>query len=264
MAIQSTETISQDTPKDQAAGPRIERFRREPKRRSLVVESTGRVTPGMVRITFSGDELADFESLGFDDHVKISVPTPSGEMERRDYTPRRYDTSAKRLVVDFAVHDAGPVTQWALGAKPGDTLQVGGPRGSAVVSADVTRWLLIGDETALPAIGRRIEEASAGTQIVSVVAVTGPGEQQSFETSAELTTLWAHRPSSAAADPAALLSVVKTVELKPGTFVWIAAEGAVARAIRNHLVQERGYPLSWIKAAGYWAMGKADADKSLD
>jgi NADPH-dependent ferric siderophore reductase len=251
-------------PQSQVAGPRIERVRREIRRRTLAVEHIERVTPAMLRITFTGEELADFESLGFDDHVKIAVPVGSGEMERRDYTPRRYDTQARRLVVDFAVHDAGPVTQWALGAKPGDTLQLGGPRGSAVISPDVKSWLLIGDETALPAIGRRIEEADAGTRIVSVVAVAGADERQAFETRAELTTFWAHRPLSEAANPDALLAKVKTVELRPETYVWIAAEASVARAVRNHLVAQRGYPLSWIKAAGYWTKGKADADKSLD
>lgn len=259
MTIQTVPPVAQDP----TAGPRIERVRREIRRRTLSVERVERVTPAMVRITFSGEELADFESLGFDDHVKIGVPVPGGEMERRDYTPRRFDTQARRLVVDFAVHDAGPVTQWALGAKPGDTLAVGGPRGSAVISG-VKRWLLVGDETALPAMGRLIEEAKAGTTIVSIAAVAGAAEQQSFETPADLTTLWAHRPLAKAADPAALLSVVRTVELRPQTFVWVAAEAGVARAIRNHLVDERGYPLSWIKAAGYWAVGKADAHEKVD
>lgn len=245
-------------------GPRIERIRHEVKIRSIQVENIVRLTPGMLRITFSGEDLSDFVSLGFDDHVKIFVPTPSGETERRDYTLRRYDPQARALVIDFAVHDAGPATRWALDAKPGDRLQIGGPKGSAVISSDAKRWLLIGDETALPAIGRRIEEAEAGTSITSIVAVAGPDEHQTFDTSADLTAFWAHRPLSAAADPKALLSILETVELEPDIFVWVAAEAAVARTIRAYLAEQRGHPLTWIKAGGYWIMGKADAHEKLD
>lgn len=246
------------------AEPRIDRVRHELRFRSVKVESIIRLTPGMLRATFSGEDLSDFVSLAPDDHLKILTPTPSGEIERRDYTPRRHDPRARTLVIDFAIHDAGPATHWALQAKPGDKLEIGGPRGSAVISPDIRHWLLIGDETALPAIGRRIEEAEEGSHIISIVAVSGPDERQTFETRADLTTLWTYRPLSCGADPDALLSLIKTVELQPETFVWIAAEAAVARTIRTYLVEERGISRSWIKAAGYWVKGKADAHEKLD
>ncbi len=105
------------TSPDNAAAPRIERVRHELKRRSLVVTEAERITPGMLRITLSGEDLADFVSLGADDHVKIIVPSADGAEERRDYTPRRYDAAARTLVIDFALHEAGPITQWAMNAR---------------------------------------------------------------------------------------------------------------------------------------------------
>ncbi|OWV77994.1 FAD-binding protein [Rhizobium sp. R634] len=245
-----------------SSAPGIEWVRHDTRRRSLTVESITDITPGMRRIILRSEELADFISLAPDDHIKIFIPTAEGE-ERRDYTPRRYDNAARSLTIDFALHEAGPVTQWALGARPGDRLGIGGPRGSAVVSASVKRWLLIGDETALPAIGRRIEESGAGTVITMIAAVTGPLEEQTFETRAELDIRWAHRPLSQATDAAALLKLLRTVDIQPETFVWIAAEAAVTRDIRNHLLAERGYPLSWMKASGYWVFGKADATEKF-
>ncbi len=258
--------MTTSTTEPAAFAPRIERVRHELKRRSLTVSEVENITPKMLRITFTGEELADFISLAPDDHIKIAAPSPNGPdgIERREYTPRRYDNAARSLVVDFALHDAGPATLWALNAKPGDTLEVGGPRGSAVVSPDVKRWLLIGDETALPAIGRRIEEMAPGTTITSIVAVTDAEEHQSFDTSAALTGLWAYRPLSDATDPAALLDVLRTIDLEPETFVWIAAEAKVTRAIRTYLVEERGHPLTWMKASGYWVMGKADSKENFD
>lgn len=251
------------SPSQTLPGPKIERVRHELKRRSLTVASIADVTPRMRRITLTGDALEDFTSLAPDDHVKIIVPAGDGAEERRDYTPRRYDRTARTLTIDFALHDAGPVTLWAIAARPGDTLEIGGPRGSAVVFEGVKRWLLIGDETALPAIGRRIEESDAETTITVIAAVAGPLEQQTFDTQAALTCHWVHRPLSDATDATGLLDSLARLDLHPETFVWVAAEASVVRAIREYLVKDRGYPLSWIKASGYWVQGKADATEKF-
>ncbi|CDM59053.1 MULTISPECIES: siderophore-interacting protein [Rhizobium] len=243
--------------------PQIERVRHDLRRRALTVAEVTDITPGMRRIVLTGDDLADFVSLAPDDHLKIFVPAAKGEA-RRDYTPRRYNNDARTLTIDFALHEAGPVTQWAIDASRGDTLAIGGPRGSAVVSASVTRWLLIGDETALPAMGRRIEECDTGTVITAITAVAGPAERQIFETKADLHLHWADRPLSDATDAGPLLTILRNMDIEPGTFVWVAAEASVTRAVRDYLVAERGYPLHWIKASGYWVKGKADTTEKFD
>ncbi|MBK3745617.1 siderophore-interacting protein [Paraburkholderia aspalathi] len=243
--------------------PHIERLRHEIKRRVLTVSAIERITPQMIRLTLTGDDLADFFSASPDDHVKIFLPDGTGEPERRDYTPRRFDTDNKSLVLDFAVHDAGPATRWALEAKVGSELCVAGPRGSAVVSG-VKRWLLVGDETALPAIGRRIEEMEADATVTSITTVAGAREEQIFETPAKLDTIWLHRPLSNATDASMIIRALDKIVIEPETFIWIAAEASVARAVRNYLVEKRQYPLVWIKAAGYWAHGKADAHEKIE
>ncbi|EJT05251.1 siderophore-interacting protein [Rhizobium sp. CCGE 510] len=255
--------MDNNQPKDQTSpAPAIERVRHDTRRRTLTAESVVDITPGMRRITLTGDDLADFISLAPDDHIKIFLPADDGGEERRDYTPRRYDNAGRKLTIDFALHEAGPVTRWAIGARPGDRLEIGGPRGSAVISKAVTRWLLIGDETALPAIGRRIEESPSETLITTVAAVTGPLEEQTFDTSAELHVHWAHRPLSQATDATALLKLLRAVDIQPETFIWVAAEASVTRDIRAHLL-ERGCPLGWIKASGYWVFGKADTTEKF-
>lgn len=245
--------------------PAIERVRHELRRRSLIVESVADITPGMRRIVLKGDDLADFISLAQDDHIKIILPGVGvgGAEERRDYTPRRYDNAAGSLTIDFALHEAGPATQWAIDAQPGTPLEIGGPRGSAVVAGSVKRWLLIGDETALPAIGRRIEESGADTTIAAIAAVVASEEQQSFQTSAALTIRWIYRPLYDATNAEPLIAALAGIDILPQTFVWIAAEASVVRAIRAYLVEERGYPLSWIKASGYWVKGKADTTEKF-
>lgn len=247
----------------QLPAPTIERVRHELRRRSLTVESVDDITPGMRRIVLNGEDLADFTSLAPDDHIKIIVSGTDGAEERRDYTPRRYDNAARSLTIDFALHEAGPVTRWAIEAQPGRRLEIGGPRGSAVVASNVKRWLLIGDETALPAIGRRIEESGADATITMIAAVSDQSEEQSFETASVLRTRWVHRPLSGATNAEPLIAALAGIDIVAQTFVWIAAEASVVRAIRAYLVEERGYPLSWIKASGYWVKGKADTTEKF-
>ncbi|MDQ0455715.1 SIP domain-containing protein [Rhizobium paknamense] len=242
--------------------PRIERVRHELRRRQLTVLSTERLTPNMIRLALGGEELQGFVSASPDDHIKIFVPDATGEMVMREYTPRRYEPETGRLLLDFAVHDAGPATEWAVQARPGDKIQIGGPRGSAVIAGPVPAWLLVGDETALPAIGRRLEELPPGTPVTTVIAVPGPADEQSFETKATLTAQWLHR--SDPTDAAPFLAALKNLPLQPGTFVWIAAEGAVTKAIRAHFLEERQHPRPWLKAAGYWVKGKADTKESFE
>lgn len=244
--------------------PIIQRFRHELKRRRLTVTQATDINPGMRRIELEGDDLSDFQSLGFDDHIKIFIPDPSGESIRRDYTPRRFDAAQRRLTLDFALHEAGPATRWAIHAKEGDTLEIGGPRGSSVISGDIAEWLLIGDETALPAIGRFVEEAGADTRIRTLVAVESEDCEQAFTTSAQHETTYVHRPLSTAGDASALIAVLERMTLAERSFIWIAAEGSATRALRAYLTGPRGHALTWMKASGYWVIGKADAHEHFD
>ena len=242
----------------------IRRVRHELKRRTLTVHEVRRLTPHMLRLTFQGPELTDFVSAGTDDHIKLFFPV-DGEQAMRDYTPRRFDVASGTLVIDFAVHQAGPATKWALQARPGDTLQIGGPRGSLVVDWTFDWWLLIGDETALPAIGRRIEEAPAQTRVITVAAVPSPEDEQTFETAADHAALWVHRPIERADDPQPLLDALANVDLPRGEgYVWIAAEAKVARAVKAYIRDARGHPKDWMRASGYWARGRSDAHVELE
>lgn len=239
----------------------IQRVRHELKRRSLTVRETGRISPHMLRITFESPDLADFASLGADDHLKLLIPAADGgEAERRDYTPRRFDTDNRTLTIDFAIHEAGPATRWALDARPGDRLEIGGPRGSLVIDWTFDWWLLIGDETALPAIGRRLEEAPADTRILTVAAIPSPEDEQRFDSAADHAIYWVHRPIAQANDPQPLLDALANIDFPSGDgFVWIAAEGQVAKAVKAYIRDSRGHPKDWMRASGYWARGKADA-----
>lgn len=229
--------------------PEITRQRHETRRRTLTVLATTRLTPNMLRLRLGGPELAGFVSSSPGDHVKLFVPDGTGGQVMRDYTPRQFDVVAGWLDIDFALHEAGPATLWALQARPGDRAEIGGPRGSQVIGGPIAEWLLIGDETALPSIARRIEEMPEGARVTSLVAVRGMADRQAIATRADHRAIWGERDDPV--DPQPLVSAFDRLDPGPGTFVWIAAEAGVARALRDAALA-RGIAPEWLRAAGYW------------
>jgi NADPH-dependent ferric siderophore reductase len=239
----------------------------------------------MVRVNLSGDELTGFVTAAYDDHVKLFFPQPEQLMPvlpafgpngpvipegapksiARDYTPRRYDAATRMLTIDFALHGDGPAASWAAQARPGQYLGVGGPRGSFIVSDDFDWYLLAGDETALPAIGRRLMELPANARAIVAVEVADVDEEQRFESQARLDTIWLHRNGAAPGTARLLEKVVPDLVLPRGDgYAWIAAEASTAKALRHHLVEQRGMKKSWVKAAAYWKHGAVAVHETYD
>lgn len=249
--------------------PNITRVRHELRFRQTTVAQVEEIAPKMKRITVKSDELRGFTSLGFDDHVKLFFPAADGQLnlsppgtagaaERimRDFTPRRFDAESGELVVDFFIHEDGPATTWAANAKPGSVLGIGGPRGSSVISIEgIDSHLFIGDETALPAIARRLEELPTETNAL-VVAEVEKGFSLPLSSRAKLDVIWVPRSSTDGAPGESLIAALWELPLiTERCFAWAATETQAVRAIRRYLTEERGFDKRWVKAAGYWQRG---------
>jgi NADPH-dependent ferric siderophore reductase len=252
----------------------IHRVSHEIKRRRLEVLRVVDLTPRMRRITLGGPELAGFVSLGTDDHVKLLFPQNAAEQAAletlvlgagktdqpmpamRDYTPRRYDLDTLELDIDFVLHGDGPASTWAEQAKPGQYLHIGGPRGSMVVPDIFDSYLLIGDETALPAIARRLESLAANRRVLAVIEVENGAEQQKLESAAQVNVIWVLREGG----KNNLLNTVKELQVPSGNlYAWVATESKVSRQIRRVLLDEHGLNEQFVKAVGYWRL-----DDSVD
>jgi NADPH-dependent ferric siderophore reductase len=261
----------------------VTRVRHPLKFRLLQVKRIEAVTPYLLRVTLTGDDLHDFASASFDDHVKVFFPAsgedkpamptagPDGpvfaEGQRpvaRDFTPKRFDRDARELDLEFAMHEAGPAATWAAQAKPGQYLGIGGPRGSFVVPTGFDWHLLIGDDTALPAIGRRLAELPHGARVAVVLEVADPSARIEFDTPADLYIEWRYR-NKGDFRGGELLKAVRETFLPDGDgYVWAAGEAATMRAVRYHLVNERGIDKSRIRASAYWKQGEQAVHENLD
>jgi NADPH-dependent ferric siderophore reductase len=257
------------------------RVRHELKLRLLEVQRVESVTPKMVRVTLGGEALAGFVSAAYDDHVKVFLPDPGQERPvlpvpgmppaagprptARDFTPRRFDAAASQLQIDFALHGHGPAASWAAQARAGQFLGVGGPRGSFIVPDNFDWYLLVGDETALPAIGRRLEELGRSTRALVVAEVADAAEQQAWRSDAPMDVIWVHRGAAEPGSALGLQAAVAKLTLPHGDgYSWVAGESAVAKAIRHDLLAERGLKREWVKAAAYWKRGASAVHETYD
>lgn len=250
----------------------IHRVSHEIKRRRLDVLRVVDITPRMRRITLGGPELAGFISLGSDDHVKLMFPQNAAEQAAlespgfnikgdgpqpamRDYTPRRYNLDTGELDIDFVLHGDGPASTWAAQAAPGQHLYIGGPRGSMIVPDMFDSYLLIGDETALPAIGRRLEELPAGRRVLAVIEIDNPAERQALHSAAEVEVIWVVRGRDD------LLEMVRSLKLPGGTlYSFVATETKLSRQLRRVLLDTHKVDEAFLKAVGYWRAEGSEED----
>jgi NADPH-dependent ferric siderophore reductase len=248
--------------------PHVTRVRHDLKRRWLTVTRVDRLAPKMVRVVLRGDDLPGFTSLGFDDHVKVFFSPGAGgglpEPAMRDFTPRRYNADAGELWIDFYLHGAGPASSWASQVAVGQEIAVGGPRGSSVISSEgIDVHVLVGDETALPAIGRRLEELPRQVRALVVLDTEEEAFGYPLASAAQLEVVKVPAGDTASRS-ARLIEALRNLRYPTGScFTWVAAESQVARAIRRYLMSERGIDKRWIKAAGYWRHGAVGTHETI-
>ncbi len=260
--------------------------------RRLRVLRVADLTPRMRRITLTGPQLGPFRSAppahpddpasagGFDvpafrteapdDYVKLFLGEPGmppalpeqhdGHLHwprrpapiARSYTVRRFDPAAGELDIDFVLHGHGTAGLWARDAAVGDELHLGGPKAATLPPVGARWWLLAGDETALPAIGRFIEEHPE-QDLTAVVVVEDAAEEQDLPG-----VTWVHRAGRRHHDGALLAEAVRALAgARPDGFsdglgwMWIAGETSAVRELRT-LAKELGVPRALLDATGYW------------
>jgi NADPH-dependent ferric siderophore reductase len=254
---------------------------------SLEVRRTERLTPHMIRVVAGGADLAAFPDTPYTDrYVKILFPRPGvaypepfdmdairAQFPRdqwpamRTYTVRAFDQAAGELTIDFVHHgDEGIAGPWAAAARPGDVLRLLGPGGAYAPDPEADWHLMVGDESALPAIGAACERVPAGVPVVAVLEVADAAEQQRLAGPGDLRVTWLHRDP---AEPDRLVAAVRALEFLPGRVSsFVHGEAGFVRDVRRHLVDERGVPREALSVSGYWRRGRDEdgwqADKAAE
>ncbi|HEY9315122.1 siderophore-interacting protein [Williamsia sp.] len=251
--------------------------------RELQVLRIKDVTPGLRRITLTGAQLGAFTSAngfaqpplrseGFDDDIRLILPYPGEEApvlpvqldgtfampkDRRPiwraYTIRRWDPDTAELDIEFVKHGSGMATTWAYRAQIGDTVHITGPAAMRQPPAGIDWLLIAGDETALPAIARWLEEMPVDTRAQVFVEIAEPAHEVDLPVLPNVQFTWLHRNGATAGTTDLLSGAVENAQWWDGSvYAWIAGEATVTKKIRRHLVEKRGVSKEYIEFTGYW------------
>jgi NADPH-dependent ferric siderophore reductase len=236
------------------------------------VLSTARLTPSLVRVVLGGDGLRDFAMPETTDaYVNLAFP-PAGapyaapfvpaEVKdahprelwpaRRRCTVRTWDPTTRELTLDFVVHgDTGVAGAWAASARPGDVLVFEGPSGGYRPDPGADGHLMVGDESAIPAIAASLEVIPAGVPVVVRLLCDGPDHELPLSCAGRLDLEWLHRTGDD--DGERLVTALRELTLPAGHVqAFVHGEAEEVRAIRRHLLGERGLTRQSMSCSPYW------------
>jgi NADPH-dependent ferric siderophore reductase len=239
------------------------------------VVSVSAITPRLVSVLVTGDELDGFADAAPTSHLKVLLPaegqdepilpqyTPDGVRHEPDgpppvvrtYTPRRYDPASKTLEIQFLLHGEGPASAWAQRAKPGDKLAVAGPGGRFSLEPAADRWWIAGDESAIPAIGTLLDALPATAMAELHIEVTDSSDELDLPGQAKATVTWHHRHAGDAFG-AELAEAARAAVIPDDARVWVGCEASAMRDIRRYLNRDLGIPLARLVTRGYWRAGE--------
>jgi len=234
------------------------------------------LTPHMRRLTIAAAEFADYAPAGPDEYLGLLLPRDEDaalvlpvndgteniraavaaipEEERPDlrwYTLRDHRPAAREIDVDFVVHgDEGPGTRFAGRARVGSVLGIRECTALYAPLPETRSRVIIGDESAIPAIAR-ILEATETPETHVFIEISDAAEKQ--ELAGEV--IWVEREGELpgvrlqeAVQAAALPEVID--------YAWVCGERLAVQELRRHLV-DRGVSKDRITFSGYWRLGEA-------
>lgn len=251
---------------------------RVPYFREMTVVRTAELTPQMRRVTLRGQKLERFAHSGL--HMRLLLaPRPGAEVVwpvmgedgrqawpegdrplARVYTIRRIDVAAGEIDVDFVLHDGDemPGAQFGRDAIPGEVVGMTGPGGGTL--PPFSRYIFAGDETALPAISRMLEELPSTASAVAIVEIANPGERQELTVGPGIDLRFVSRDGRPAGSTDLLAENLRGLDemhWEQQPYVWVGCEQAASRHIRKYLKQERHLPRDRFRVAAYWRCGQA-------
>ena len=253
----------------------IKELRREPPAfRHVSVGRTEDLSPHLRRFTFVGDEL---EGLEIDEpaaSVRLLIPSsgtddlvmprwagnefllPNGDRPRiRTFTPRYLRSDPPELDLDIVLHGDVGASAWAMRATSGDPAAISGPGRGYEVDPGSDPLILLGDETALPAVGQLLERVPPETRIVAHLEVARSDARIELPTHPNASITF-HDLADGEPPGTALLTAVVAEDIGPDARVWAAGEAAGVQRIRKHLA-EIEFDRARATVRGYWKIGRA-------
>ena len=230
----------------------------------ITVTFSQELTPRTRRITFEGAITVDtpcpasYLSLYFSDpggqwrgHESASIP-------KRTYTPRYLEPECASMTIDFVLHGAGRATEWASTARTGDVIWAGNVTGGYTIPEDVEHLVLVGDDTAIPAMGTVLEAIPSLTRTTVIIEIVDEDDERDPSDAVQCDPIWLHRGTDVTDVGDQMLNLVKSIVVPASAYWWLAGEREAIRAVRDHLVSVRDVAHDRISVAAYWRIVPLD------
>ena len=236
------------------------------------------LTPSLRRVVFTGPDLQCLHEMPYTDHYVKILFAPHGcdyrwpfdpdalrvsePAERwpvtRTYTVRSYDAERNEMVVDFVVHgDEGLAGPWAARAQPGDQIGFFGPGGGYAPDPAADRHLLVGDESALPAIAAALDRLGDRARATVYLEVDGPSDELALSSSPDVQVTWVHRQGRPYGE--ALAEVVRAAGVPAGDVqAFVHGNAEMIRRLRRYLFSEVQFNRQRVSMSGYWRTGQTE------
>jgi NADPH-dependent ferric siderophore reductase len=240
--------------------------------RTAIVARKEWLNPDMVRVHFTGPDLADLPELTFTDHYVKILFAPEGADYRwpfdpdevqagapreqwpvtRTYTIRSFDRATGELVIDFVVHgDTGLAGPWAAAAEPGDQIGFRGPGGAYAPEPGYDSHLLAGDEAAIPAIAVALERLPEHATAYVFLEVADQDHHLPVPTSDRIKINWVYRGDQPYGE--ALARAVRDHPLPPGRLqAFVHGNAAMIKDLRRFFFVENKLDRKDASISGYW------------
>jgi NADPH-dependent ferric siderophore reductase len=237
------------------------------------------LSPTLVRVVLGGGDLDGFamveatdayvnlafrpEGAPYDDifdpaQVREEHPREFWPARRR-YTVRAWDPATHELTIDFVVHgDVGVAGAWARRAVEGDVLVFEGPSGGYSPDTDADWLLMVGDESAVPAIAASLEQVPSDTLVIARLLCDGPDHEVELDCPGNLALAWVHRADDGGVGDL-LVEAVRDIPFPRGrVHAFVHGEATEIRQIRKHLLGERGLTRQDMSCSPYWRRDMTD------
>ncbi|MFV0634502.1 siderophore-interacting protein [Demequina sp.] len=221
--------------------------------RTVTVLRTELLSPAMVRVIVGGPALDEIPPLQYTDHyVKLLF----GEVTRT-YTIHSLDHQAREMAIDFVIHgDEGLAGPWARDAQAGDQISFFGPGGAWAPRGDAEAHLLVGDDSALPAIVAALDALPSHAKAEVFVEVPSASARQDLPVTDHTTVHWIHRDEHDMGYGEALTYAVQTAPFPEGDVeAFVHGNADMIKPLRHYLFNERQVPREHVSISGYWRTG---------
>jgi len=226
--------------------------------RSCEVVTSTELSPSLVEVVLRGD-AADLAGVAGND-VMVLVSGGDGSMLRRRYSVRSVDPAADTFTLWVSRTHVGPAARWATSVRPGDEVDIVGPRGKIPLDELADWHVFVGDVSSLGAFYRMAQSIEAPGRAVFIVEIDDPADAltATFDEGLGVTAIFVDRDGRSHDDPSGLLSGLAAFTLPPDDgHAYLFGEFHVMRAVKTALI-DRGFSAAQISLKAFYRIGQSN------